>query len=121
MLGVLDADETASAEDGALGLEQLNDLFAMLLADNIDLGYTSQNNLADDFPLDDSLAAQVKPILAMKLNGFYPAAVSQSVAGQAAGAMAQLRRNAVLENMVESSLTHIPLGRGGSYDIFTDE
>jgi hypothetical protein len=124
MLAVLDATETPSAEDGALGLEQLNDLMALLAADNIDLGFPAQDSLADDFPLDDTVAAQVKPLLAAKLHAFYPSASPPpSLSGQAALAVSQLRRAAVLENIEEADLRHVPLGewnRGGS-DIINDE
>lgn len=111
MLTVLDADENASPEDGALGLEQMNDLFALMIPDGIDLGYPPQDNLADDFPLDDTIAAQIKPLLALKLHAYYPhVQVPQSVISQATTATMQLKRAAVLENMEEADVTHIPLG-----------
>lgn len=124
MLTVLDADESASAEDGALGLEQLNDLFALLSPDGIDLGYPPQDDLSEDFPLDDTTAAQIKPMLAVKLQAFYPQLqVSQAVAGQAALAMKQLRLRAVLDNIEEADLKNIPLGESNRVkaSILTDE
>lgn len=124
MLTVLDADQNAGPEDGALGLEQMNDLFALLLPDGIDLGFPPQDNLADDFPLDDTTAAQIKPLLALKLHAFYPhIQVPQSVLAQASSAMAQLKRTAVLENMEEASMTNIPLGEAnrGRSNILTGE
>lgn len=124
MLTVLDSDENASAEDGALGLEQMNDLFALMIPDGIDLGFPPQDNLADDFPLDDTVAAQIKPLLAIKLHAFYPhVQVPQSVISQATTAMPQLKRAAVLANMEEASMTHIPLGEAyrGRSNILTGE
>lgn len=123
MLTVLDATETPSAEDGALGLEALNDLMALLASDSIDLGYPEQTSLTDDFPLDDATAAQIKPLLAMKMHAYYPSAqMPPSLPGQAQMASAQLRRAAVLENIEESDLRHVPLGEhnGARHSILTD-
>ncbi len=113
MLTVLDADQEPSAEDGQLGLDQLNDLFAIMVPDGIDLGYPPQESLSDDFPLDDTTAAQIKPLLAVKLHAFYPSAVlSPGVAALASTAMAQITRTAVLYNMEEADMSNIPLGEG---------
>jgi hypothetical protein len=124
MLGVIDANETASIEDASLGLRQMNDAFALLAADGIDLGYPPQDNLSDEFPLDGTIEAQVKPILAMSLLIHYPSARPFDTLPQVAdGAMSQLRRAAVLANMEESSLTHMPLGerRACVFDISSGE
>jgi hypothetical protein len=124
MLTVLDADENASPEDGALGLEQLNDLFAMMIPDGIDLGYSTQDSLGDDFPLDDTTAAQIKPLLAIKLHAFYPhVQVPQSVISQATTATMQIKRASVLANMEEADLRHVPLGESNGYraNILTGE
>jgi hypothetical protein len=124
MLGVLDANETANSEDGAVGLEQLNDFFSLLLADSIDLGFTTQDDLADTFPLDDTTAAQIKPLLAIHLHTFFPSSVvPNTLPLRADAAMSQLRRTAVLANMEEADLRHIPLGEGNRArsDIINDQ
>jgi hypothetical protein len=66
MLGVIDAHSSASAEDAALGLTELNDLMEDLSGEGIDLGYPPQDNVSEDFPLDDNVTAAVKPLLAMR-------------------------------------------------------
>jgi hypothetical protein len=124
MLGVLDADETAATEDATLGLEELNDLMASLAADEIDLGFPPQESLADEFPLDEQAAAQIKPLLAIHLHAHYPSSQpSQALLGRAEGSRRQLLRAAVTQNMQEA-VTALPLGNawgGGYYDIDTGE
>jgi hypothetical protein len=124
MLGVVDAHETASAEDAALGLSEMNDLMADLDADGVDLGYVTQDSVNAEFPLGDSDAAQIKPLLAMRLHTFYPAQkIPESLPIRAGKAEARLYRDAVLENMEEASMTNLPLGEatGGQGNILTGD
>jgi hypothetical protein len=124
MLTVLDSDQTASAEDAALALAEMNDMIALWLVDGIDMGYPPQDNLSDEFPLDNVAEAQVKPLLAMSLFTHYPSAkFPDSLPVRAAGAMAQLKRSAVLANRQESSVSHAPRGERASwqYNIVSDE
>lgn len=115
MLTVLDASEMPSAEDGQQGLAQLNDMFALLAGDGTDLGWPPQDSLADEFPMDSTVEAQAKALLAMHLHAFYPSVnLPQIVPMQAARAMNQIRRASVLLNMEESDLRHIPLGEAAS-------
>lgn len=124
MLSVLDADQTSpSSEDGALCLTEMNDLMASLAVDGIDLGFPPQDNLADDFPLDATVEAQIKPLLAMWLYPYYPAAsLPEALPGRAERSKSQLLRSAVLSNMEKSSVTHAPLGERSAwvYDIASD-
>lgn len=124
MLSVLDANGTASAEDGALGLEQLNDFMALLTGDGIDLGFPPQDDLLDDFPLDDLTAAQVKPLLALHLHAFFPSSVVPDFLPiRAETAMNQLRRASVIANIEEADLRHMPLGENNRVrsDIINDQ
>lgn len=124
MLTVLDANQTVNSEDAALGLDELNDLMADMLADQgIDLGYLPQDDVSNEFPCSDEDAAAVKPLLAMRLHSFYPShQLPDSLPVRAGRAMSRLTRDAVLFNMEESLLDHLPHGNGGyGYDISTDE
>lgn len=119
MLGVLDANESASSEDAMLCLSEMNSLMATLAADGIDLGYPPQDSLADEFPLDDQVQAQIKALLSVMLLPFYPSSnPSPVLAGRAELARTQLTRASVLANMEEST-TALPLGSAwcGPYDI----
>jgi hypothetical protein len=122
---VLDADETtASTEDADLALRELNRLMASMAGDGIDLGFPSQDNLSDQFPLDATAEAQIIPILARRLLKHFPAAtISPSLLADAEDAKAQLMRAAVLANMEEADMRHIPLGEGygNRASILTDE
>lgn len=125
MLTVLDSTETASAEDAQQGLQQMNDMFAMLAGDGTDLGWPPQDNLSDDFPLDSTVEAQAKPLLALHLHAFYPSvALPEIVPVQARRALGQIQRTVVLQNIEEADLRNIPLGEsnyGIGYDITTGE
>jgi hypothetical protein len=124
MLGVIDAHSSATAEDAALGLTELNDLMEDLAGDDIDLGYPPQDNLSEDFPLDASTTAAIKPLLAMYLLVHFPSQqVPPSLPIRAENAMKRLRRASVLANRETSSLTNMPLGESGPgvYNILTDE
>jgi len=116
MLGVLDADESASAEDAALGLEQLNDMMLDLAGEGVDLGFPPQDSVADDFPLDDTEAAAVKPLLAMQLFTFYPSAkLPPTLPARAEANKQRLLRDAVLSNMEEADMSNLPGGEGKCY------
>lgn len=124
MLSVLDADQTASAEDGALCLDELNTMMTDLAGDGIDLGFPPQDSLSDDFPLDDQIAGQVKPIFAMHLHPFYPAAkLPPSLPARAERSHGRLLLTGVLQNIEEADMSNLPPGegRGRSASILTDE
>jgi hypothetical protein len=121
---VLDADETASAEDASLALRELNRLMAGMVPDGIDLGFPPQDSLSDDFPLDSTAEAQISSLLAVRLLKHFPdAAPSPALLSDAMTARLQLERAAVLANMEEADLRHIPLGEGsrGGSSILTDD
>jgi hypothetical protein len=116
MLGVLDADQSASAEDAALGLEQLNDMMLDLAGEGVDLGFPPQDNVSDDFPLDDTEAAAVKPLLAMQLFTYYPSArLPPTLPATAEANKLRLLRDAVLSNMEEADMSNLPGGEGKYY------
>jgi hypothetical protein len=113
MLSVLDADQTASAEDAALGLEQINDLMIDLANEGIDLGFPPQDNVSDDFPLSDSEAAAIKPLLAMELFTFYPSAkLPPTLPARAERNKGRLLLGSVLSNIEEADLSNLPRGEG---------
>lgn len=113
MLTVLDADQTASPEDAALGLETLNDVMADLAAESIDLGFPPQDNISDEFPLGDSEASAIKPILAMYLFTYYPSAkLPPTLPARAEASKKRLQLAAVLSNMEEASMSNLPRGEG---------
>lgn len=116
MISVLDADQSASNEDAALALSELNATMAYLASRTIDLGYPPQDNVSDDFPLGDAEAEQIKPIFAMRLSIYYPSArPPQWLPLLAQSNESQLLLNAVLGNIEEASLTNLPRGEAGSF------
>lgn len=124
MLQVLDSTETASNEDAQQGLQQMNDMFALLAGDGADLGWPPQDNLSDDFPMDATVEAQTKPLLALHLHAFYPSVnLPEIVPIQARRALSQIQRTIVLQNLEEADLRNIPLGEAnfGRENILTGE
>lgn len=114
MLSVLDAEETASSEDAALGLAELNGTMFYLLSKTIDLGYPPQDNVSDEFPLSDVEAEAVKPIFAMRLSIYYPSKQPPPwLPVLAQNNESQLLLNAVLENIEEASMSNLPRGAAG--------
>lgn len=112
MLGVVGATQSPSADDAAIGLSEMNDLFAELESDGIDLGYPPQDSLSDQFPLDRNAEAATKALLAMRLVTYFPSQdIPPSLPIQAQDAKDRLFRDSVLENMEESS-TDLPYGTG---------
>jgi hypothetical protein len=121
-IGVIDAFRPASAEDAALGLQELNNLMADLEADTVDLGYFTQTSVNDDLPLDDRDSSAILPLLAVSLSGAFPSStISPALAFQADKNRSRLLRDAVLASAQEQSLKNMPLGVTGYYDITTSE
>lgn len=123
MLTVLDANETPAPEDADIGLTELNDLMANLSGEGIDLGWVRQDSLSSEFPLDEVAEAAIKPLLAIHLHTYYPSrGLPESLPMRAEQAKNRLMRDAVVDAMDESSVSHVPRGEGSAwmYDVFSD-
>jgi hypothetical protein len=113
MLTVLDADQTASNEDAALCLAELNATMFYLESQTIDLGYPPQDNVSDEFPLSAAEAEQIKPIFAMRLSVYYPSRQPPPwLPVLAQSNESRLLLSAVLGNIEEASLSNLPRGTG---------
>lgn len=123
LLGVIDAEQSANIADATLGLEELNAMLTDMAADGIDLEFPPQDNLADPFPLEDQVANQLKPILAVYLHTSFPATQpSSQLLARATNSRKTLARDSVMRNMQEASLSNLPRGTGQScvHSILTD-
>lgn len=110
MLGVVGATQSPSADDAALALSEMNDLFAEMESDGVDLGYPPQDSLSDDFPLDRNAEAATKSLLAVRLITYFPSQdIPPTLPIQAQEARDRLLREAVLANM-EEARPALPLG-----------
>lgn len=114
LIGVLSEIENASAEQGLQGLQVLNDMMADWEAEGVDLGYYEQNVLSDDVPIPSHARAGVRYFLAFALAPEYGKQVSPDMVALGDEFYSRLVREAVLQNMKESTLDHLPMGEGQS-------
>lgn len=118
LLGVLNEVQTASAEQGAHGLEALNQVMAEWESDGIDIQYYEQNDITQETPIPMNARAAVKYFLAFALAPEYGRAVTPEMRETGAKFYNTLVKNTVLDGMRES-VTSMPRGEGwySDYDI----
>lgn len=121
LLGVVSETEALSASDAVLGLRVLNDLLAEWDTNGIDVGHWPQTDATAEFPAGPSLHLAVKFNLAVHLAPHYQRTVSAPVALAAGASYQRLLRDAVINQMRPSDMTHIPRGEGGLWDVTSDE
>lgn len=112
LLGVLNEVQSASAEQGAHGLEALNQVMAEWEADGIDVQYYEQNSLTDNIPVPTNARAAVKYFLAFALAPEYGRAVTPEMRETGAKFYNSLVKNAVLDSMRETDISDLPKGEG---------
>jgi hypothetical protein len=117
-LGVLRETETATAEQAAGGLAQLNLFLASLHKDGIDLG-AYPVSLSAAIPLEDWAVLPVAYNLAILLAPDYGATVSSELAAMATSGMRLLEKAQVKPRTL--SFDQLPTGMGAYYNIYTDE
>lgn len=121
LLGVVAATDNASAEDAALALRVCNEMLDDWSSRNIDVGWFPQTTLADDAPVNDDAINAVKYSLALLLAPYFGLEPAPSIIASATRHYTRLLRISIIEQMTETTMTHIPRGeRGGFYDITTD-
>lgn len=109
-IGVLSEVETASAEQSTQGIQMLNDLMADWEQEGVSLGYYEQTSLTDDTPIPDHARAAVIYYLSFALAPEYGKQVSAEMYGAGQKSYDRLIREAVLQNMRESTLEKLPAG-----------
>ncbi len=123
MLGVVRSNQQAGADDAALALREMNDLFSDIEGDGIDLGYSPQDNLSDEFPCEDRISASIKPMLALRLVVHFPSQeIPAELPNRALRSELRIYRVGVLANIEEATMENIPLGSVSvNNSILTDE
>jgi hypothetical protein len=121
-IGVLAETESASANQGALGLRRMNDLMAYWEGEGVDLGYPPQTSTTADSPLTITVTLAVKYNLAVMLCADYERSVPPVVASLASSSWYSLLRKYAIDARVESKLDLLPKGEAwaSGYDITTD-
>ena len=65
-IGVIDATQAPSAEQGANALRNLNNLMASLAEDDVDLGYAPTDDIAGEIALPLGHVSTIQSLLALK-------------------------------------------------------
>jgi hypothetical protein len=121
-ISVLGETDTASAEQGAIGLERLNQLMASLAAEDIEIGYFAQTTsaLTDACPIPAWAERGIRSRLARELLTAYPGgSLSEAMLDDEQNGFSTIRRICVQQRL--RPLDYSALGAGsGRYDITTD-
>lgn len=108
LVNVIAETESASAEQGAKGLEALNDMLAEWEADGVDLGYVPQDSTTDDFPLE-GVDLPIKYNLAVRLADEYGRQLSVRVLRVAETTYKRLVRDVVNAQLQPVTTGHLPM------------
>lgn len=119
LLGVLYETETASAEQGADALSQLNDMVAYWETDGVRIGYFSGDSTTETLNLDTRYRVPLEYNLALWLAPQFEREPSPIVVAIATDSYGKLLREAVQANR-EEGIPQRPQGEGSGYyvDIF---
>lgn len=121
VLGALAETESASAEQGALGVRWLNEMMAEWARDGIVLGYVPTESPTDTLVLNMGYRETVKFNLAVLLAPIYGKPLDAVTAAVAVQGRSKALRDSLNRNLPISDLWHLPRGnaRTRSY-ILTD-
>lgn len=111
-INVIGETDTASPEQGAYCLGQLNDMLELWTENDISIGYFEQSSTADDCPIPSWAKMGVQAKLAEAIAGHYGATISVELQRKIDDGYATIRRKCMVENMKPASMSHMPLGSG---------
>jgi P22 tail accessory factor len=110
-IGVIDATQSPSAEQGAAALRTLNKLMASLAEDGIDLGYAPTTTIADDITLPLGYVATIEALLAIKEASDRGIDIPVVVAGIADRGYQRLLGRAISAQIERAQSDTLPLGQ----------
>lgn len=113
-LGVIAETETPSAEQGATGLTNLNQMLFAWEVQDIDLGYFTQSSTSDTCPIPEYSEQGVQASLALKLAPIYGATVSAELLAKQVEGM-RVINNVAMNEKLRPVRTDRPLGSGHHY------
>lgn len=122
LLGVNGETQTASAEQGALGLRVLNRMLELWPEDGIQLGWFEQSLTTDDAPIPKWSEQGVVSKLAQALRPYYPASTLEPwVLDDSMNGFGTILRKCLVEKLKPANMDHLPFGSGsfGYYDDIT--
>lgn len=123
LINVIGQTDTASPEQGAYCLSELNDLIESWTENGIDLGYFRQDDTTDDCPIPTWAERGVKAALAIEVAPHYGATISPGLAKKYDDGYGIILRKSIVETLPTQDMSSMPMGEGmrGSASILTDE
>jgi hypothetical protein len=120
IVGILSEIDTASAEQGAIGVTRLNDLMASLAEDGIDLGYAPLTDSTDDVLLPLGHVGAVKYMLGLLLCVDYGVDPQPMCVDRASSGYERLLRQAIHAQM-QPTIPRLPTGdsQGSGVNFYT--
>lgn len=122
-LNVISEIDTPSAEQGSHALAHLNDMFAEMLADDIDLGWNPKPLTTSTCVLPAEHVNTIKAMLALRLVDTYGATAPQGTVIEATKGYNRLQRQGLLGIRLPTDLSNIARGEGQGFrsNILTDD
>jgi hypothetical protein len=107
---VIDENSSPSPEQGATGLNVLNDMMASMSADGIRIGWYPQTNLANTSPLQNQDVGPIKYMLTAALAAHYGITLGELLIAEIAAAATRLAKRALRYS--EADLSELPRPQG---------
>lgn len=109
LIGVLASIEAIEPEDADIGLRVLNEMMDDWTERQIEVGWSTQTNLAATSPLDDEAVGAVKYMLALSLAPYYAKEPPPSVVANAQRLYLRILRKSIEDQMEEVDMTVVPM------------
>lgn len=121
LIAVLPEGQTATAEQGALGLRVAGELVDEWADDGITINWDVSGTLADNCPAFGAELSALKYGVAVRLCPYFGRDPSQTLVALSAGAVTKLTRQQIARTLEPVSVPMPSSAGQGWYDITTDE
>lgn len=121
LIGVLDETETPSPEQANTGLRFLTEMLDDWESRGIDVGFASGVSLSDTVSIEDSALRAVKQGLAIELCPEFEREPTPRLLDLASASYARLLRDAMLDQLPEAKMDHLPGGSARPADVDIDD
>ncbi len=111
---------TATAEQGAECLAEMNTMITKWEEDDVFLQWFNQASVSDNFPLQDYCQQGVIGMLAIRVAPNYSVEVSQETLDYAQDGWATILRKAMNKQLPRSNLSHLPAGSARRWERITE-
>lgn len=112
-IGVVGESQTVSAEQGAIGLDTLNQMMNALAVSDIVIGYFTQTSTTDNCPIPDWSEQGVISLLAQQLLTIYPSAkAAPGLMDDATNGVGTIKRVCLLQKLNPLDTRYLGVGAG---------